>query len=315
MDVHRIGNDEKMDMEALLDRGRRYLEGDGASRDYEQAVYWLSLASSGSSEARALLDEMQHKGLGIECAVSDDDEGESVCHEDPCLSGSCATGGLRPERTRCINCGVVDELVARPDGFGMICGSCAAEQYLPLKEQDLKDGLALQPYTTNNEGMRSYFGAQIHALKYDPRLDGTGMQAIMGEIVERIKECDAVGRLVSKPFRDGLVVVPVPSSQRRKVQPVYEIARLVADGRFAYGQPLMKHSSVESKSRTAGTELPEGEITCNQGFDAKNVLLIDDTYGEGATARACIKALRGAGVENVFLLTLCRNMYGGVKAK
>jgi ComF family protein len=41
-------------------------------------------------------------------------------------------------------------------------------------------------------------------------------------------------------------------------------------------------------------------------LSGKNVLLIDDIYTTGATARACSKALEKAGAENIFVATVAR---------
>lgn len=306
---------DNVDKQDALSRGKRHLSGDDAPCDYEQAAYWLELASSDSEEAQALLSDLQSKGLGIECAASSESEDaeDALRHEESCslyFSGKTIVGKTT---SRCVNCGIVGRLVSLSDGLGMVCESCGAVQHLPLSEEGLTCGLALQPYQ-DDKGVRSFFGAQINALKYDSRLDDAMKRMIMDEVAERIEECDVVARLVPESFRNGLVVVPAPSSKRRTIQPVYEIARLVAGQRFEYRNSLIKHSHVESKSRMAGSELPEGEITCSQGFVGQSVLLIDDTYGEGATARACIKALKGAGAGRIFLLTLCKNMFGGIKA-
>lgn len=45
----------------------------------------------------------------------------------------------------------------------------------------------------------------------------------------------------------------------------------------------------------------------------KAVILIDDTYGEGATLRACIRALREKGAREIYFLSLCKNIFGGMK--
>ena len=43
-------------------------------------------------------------------------------------------------------------------------------------------------------------------------------------------------------------------------------------------------------------------------FVPKNVLLVDDVYTTGATAKECVRVLKRAGVENVWVFTLARKL-------
>lgn len=292
-----------------------YISGDSMPQDYEQAVFLLSQIAADSQDAADLLEILSDRGLGIERSA-------------PSLSGTSFgyvpdfdkfakhSQSLEPDTNRCINCGDVGTLKAH-DANALICdissGGCGAIQDITISETGLSTGMAIEPYTPE-PGVRSYMGSQINALKYDSSIDADDTSSIIGEIADRIRECAILDRLIPTAIQNDLVIVPVPSSKRRKVQPVYELAMAIAGDRFTYSQALTKHTQTESKSRHSGSELDEGEITCKSGFSANNVLLFDDTYGEGATSRACIRALQRNGVENIYLLTLCKNTFGGIKS-
>ena len=150
-------------------------------------------------------------------------------------------------------------------------------------------------------------------VKYDPQIDEQLKADMVFEIARRIIECGVIERLVGNRMAGNLLVIPAPSSKKRKVQPVTLLAQLISAGRFECADALRKRTRTESKSRPKGTELAPGEISCKDIVSGRTVLLIDDTYGEGATLRACIRALRDRGARTIYYLSVCKNIYGGVK--
>ena len=70
------------------------------------------------------------------------------------------------------------------------------------------------------------------------------------------------------------------------------LAQLISEYGYEYDSALTKKSRIESKSRPRGTELALDDVKCSGDVNGKAVLLVDDTYGEGATLRACIRALK-----------------------
>lgn len=307
--------DSTLSIGESLKLATEYISGDSMPQDYEQAVFLLSQIAADSQDAADLLETLSDRGLGIERSAPSS-SGTSFGYVPDFDKFAKRSQGLEPNTNRCINCGDVGTLKAH-DANALICGissgGCGAIQDIVISETGLSAGMAIEPYTLE-PGARSYMGSQINTLKYDSSIDADDASSIIGEIADRIRECAILDRLVPATIQNDLVIVPVPSSKRRKVQPVYELAMAIAGDRFTYSQALMKHAQTESKSRRAGSELAEGEITCKSGFAANNVLLLDDTYGEGATSRACIRALQRTGVENIYLLTLCKNTFGGVKS-
>ena len=306
-----------------LKRGLAFLEGDKAAVDYEQAFYWISEAcNNGSSEAESILLDMREKSLGVpfEGDVPDTDEFFD-CEEGKTIEG--AIQNLPPNPDRCIACGV--EALVPSDFFtgAKYCspnkGGCGTNLMIPIAEDGLNRGIALQPYSEKlpgGEGIaHSSLGTLINIVKYDKRVDDDLRTSIIKEIVKRIIECEAIEQLVGGYANHDLLVIPAPSSVYRKVQPVDLLARLISENRFEYDNPLTKRSRVESKNRQRGMELDPNDISCRNSVDGRTILLVDDTYGEGATLRACIRALRSMGARDIFFMSLGKNTFGGMKGQ
>lgn len=319
-------------VDKYTERGIAFLEGDGVAKDYEQAFYWLSVAYElGSSKAETILCGMRAKSLG---APFDGDVSETASLDDgPDACGvttgtqTVAVSNVRADESRpanpnrCIACGeealVPSEAFAGAKHCSPSRGGCGTNVMIPIVEDGLARGVALQPYREpipeRRENMYSSLGSLIHMVKYDTRVDDALKAEMVREIVRRIGECGVIEQLVDKRVIRNLVVVPAPSSKRRKLQPVSLLAELVSEGRFGYEEALKKRSRTESKSRPKGTELAPNDVSCNESVRGKTVLLLDDTYGEGATLRACIRALKDKGAQEIYFLSLCKNIYGGVK--
>lgn len=302
-------------IDEALGLASEYISGKSVPQDYEQAVYWLTLIASESEDAQALLGSLMESGLGIEHEADFPPDTDNRPFNDQ-TKIEYPRKELKPSISRCINCGATDTLTDW-NGRALICNpnhsGCGSVQDLVITEYGLTKGLAIQPYTLKH-GVKSFLGSQIKTLKYDSSIGSQESLEILTEISTRIKECSIIDRIVPNNIQCNLTVVPVPSSKRRRIQPVYELAKMIAGEKFSYAQALSKHSEIESKTRSAESELLKGEITCRAGFAADNVLLLDDTYGKGATVRACVSALKNNGIVNVFFLTLCKNTFDGMKS-
>ena len=319
-------------VETYLERGIAFLEGDGAAKDYEQAFYWLNAACNlGSEKAEAIVREMRERSFGV--PFSGDVSERSHDSFDPVYTSHSAdtANGIdghiinkrdaRPaNQGRCVACGM-EALVASTDVAGAkYClpskGGCGTTQMIPIVENGLDRGLAMQPYRESIQGRSgttySSLGALLHMVKYDNRVDDAMKADIIAEIVARVNECGVVERLIGNTSQ-GMTIVPAPSSKRRKVQPVTLLAQLMSENRFGFDNVLTKRSNIESKSRASGTELAPGDVRCIGNVYGKTVLLVDDTYGEGATLRACIRALREKGARKIYFLSICKNIFGGMK--
>jgi hypothetical protein len=310
-------------------RGIAFLNGDGINKDYEQAYYWLSKACAfGSYGAEALLQSMRERSLGTPfdgeapdvSPISLDHGNASV---GQAVSQSKRLDGMRvhqPNPNKCIACGTEALEPSLTFAGARHCspqrGGCGTNEMIPIVEQGVDRGCALQPYRESIDGRGSSYsslGALIHMVKYDARIDDSMRAEIISEIVDRILECGIIKQLTGWNPAIGLVVVPAPSSKRRQVQPVELFARRLSENGYGFDNVLVKRSNTESKSRPRGTELAPGDVRCTKNVRGATILLVDDTYGEGATLRACIRALRDSGARTIYFLSVCKNIYGGMK--
>lgn len=219
----------------------------------------------------------------------------------------------QPSHRLCPVCGVqavakshyYDEDYCFPSRGG--CGTSFPN--LTIEVPGLARGVALEPYTDSN-GDHSYFGELVSQLKYHSLSDPEKL-ALVDQAVAEIRKRGVVDELV-KGARN-LLVVPVPSSKKRTIQHVYRIAEGLANSKYRYLEALVKTTSTESKTMDIDGEYNEGDFRCGYKLRGYSVLLVDDTYGEGATLRACIQALKRSGADTIYFMSLCKNTRGGIK--
>lgn len=117
-------------------------------------------------------------------------------------------------------------------------------------------------------------------------------------------------------FRDCSVLVPVPLHWRRLHERRYnqsaELGRIVARQAGLDYRPmtLVRHRPTERQvglSATARARNVQGAFRVpaehRPGIEGVGVLLVDDVYTTGATAKACARALKRAGATRVDVLT------------
>ena len=177
-------------VDKYTERGIAFLEGDGVAKDYEQAFYWLSAAYElGSSKAETILCDMRAKSLG---APFDGDVPETASLDDgPDACGvttgtqTVAVSNVRADESRpanpnrCIACGeealVPSEAFAGAKHCSPSRGGCGTNVMIPIVEDGLARGVALQPYREpipgRQENTYSSLGSLIHMIKYDTRVD------------------------------------------------------------------------------------------------------------------------------------------------
>jgi len=157
--------------------------------------------------------------------------------------------------------------------------------------------------------------AAIHALKYD-RLHGAARR--LGRML-----AEAIAQLASEAPAE-MLVVPIPLHRTKHSQRGFNQARSLAVSALA----VLKKSHPEWRLRLAATTLMRLRATESQaGLTArqrrlnvrrafsvsdatevvgKHVLVIDDIFTTGATARAAAKTLLDAGALSVWVATLAR---------
>jgi len=154
----------------------------------------------------------------------------------------------------------------------------------------------------------------VHLLKYD------GMEGVAGRLgalaAEQVLEVEGLPQ--------ELVVAPVPLWPGKRRQRGFNQAELLARGAVAAMQmrrPEMRvrlvAGALERRRATesqAGLSPHERRANVRGAFfvpkpaavDGQDVLLIDDIYTTGATARACTQALKSAGARRVWVATVAR---------
>jgi ComF family protein len=170
----------------------------------------------------------------------------------------------------------------------------------------------------------SYHGelrSLVHLLKYD------GMQPIAGRLGVLLAEC-LEPLAESMPRR--MVVVPVPMHPVKQRQRGFNHAELLARAAIAElrkrdpRRVLQLQTSLLKRVRVT---VSQSGLTTHQrrqnlrgaffaprpaALSGQDVLLVDDIYTSGATARACSRVLRNAGARSVLVATVARTQREGV---
>lgn len=149
----------------------------------------------------------------------------------------------------------------------------------------------------------------IHRLKYDNDLG-------VGEILGR-KCADHLERLHWKID----LVIPVPLGKKRRKERGYNQAAMIAYPMslmlgIQYGQKQLVRSKetvtqVEYNAEQRKQNVHEAFSAPNSHLKGKNILIIDDVITTGSTMDECARALKKAGVKNVYGLSVARTMIKG----
>ncbi|MDR1775930.1 MAG: hypothetical protein LBS17_05770 [Actinomycetes bacterium] len=217
---------------------------------------------------------------------------------------------------RCPFCGNTDIMKSKLHEGEYYCkdwfGGCGSRLFLPITADGLTKGLAIQPYH-KDAANRSDFGETINHLKYWKNLGRKEKLELISDAVSRIKKSGVIKNLVAAEDLGSLLIVPAPSSKDRDIQHVYAIAQGLATPEYRYVEALLKKTCVESKRKERGSNFSEGDFSCTYTLNGLPTLIVDDTYEEGATLRACIKELQKNGAGHIYFLSLCKNTGGGIK--
>lgn len=193
-----------------------------------------------------------------------------------------------------------------------------------IEEEGLEFGFAVDLYTVSARpgaepgkfsSEYSWAGSMVHKLKYG-NLDSSQKAELYAQIAQRIAPL-----IQNAGFEKPLVILPAPSYSsdvsRNYHKVPYRLAEMISKMLNAKWYPnfLRKTVDIESKSAPAGQEWTADDITHPTHFRyPTNVLIVDDTYGEGRTLRACIRALRlDPNVKAIYFFSLARNRTTGLK--
>jgi ComF family protein len=208
----------------------------------------------------------------------------------------------------CARCG--EALEPQPDTGAALCRPCRAAA--PPFEKAVAHGV----YAGNLRTL-------VHLLKYDGM---EGLAVRLGAL--------AAGQALAVPeLPEAVVIVPVPLWPAKRRQRGFNQAELLARGALAAmrkQRPEMRlRLGLDALERRRATESQAGlsphERRANvrgaffvrhpAKVDGKDVLLIDDIYTTGATARACSQALKSAGAQRVWVATVARAQRESVKGE
>jgi ComF family protein len=137
----------------------------------------------------------------------------------------------------------------------------------------------------------------IHALKYG-RLHGAarGLGRLLAEAIAQLAP-DAPAEML---------VVPVPLHRSKHAERGFNQARSLA----IYAVERLRHTHPEWRLKMASTTLMRlrgaFEVSDAAAVRGTNLLLIDDIFTTGSTARAAAQAIMRAGAESVWVATLAR---------
>ena len=121
-----------------------------------------------------------------------------------------------------------------------------------------------------------------------------------------------------EPLNSANLIVPVPLHLERERERSFNQALLLArELSHLSGLPLDEHSVVRrihTERHRAGMDAKARRQSVSEAFAVRHpkliagqrVLLVDDVFTTGATVSACAAALKDAGVEEVFVLTIAR---------
>lgn len=196
---------------------------------------------------------------------------------------------------------------------GPVCKTCGREvpdertEYCPdcMRRRHIFDrGMSLCNYNQITSG-------SMARIKYQGRREYLDFYGTA--IAERL------GRRVAALKADGLIPVPLHPARERKRgfnQAQVLAERIAIEMERLYGIKISVRNDLlyRRKKTLPQKDLnPEGRLkNLEKAFEAgeipaniRKVLLVDDIYTTGSTADACAKALKKAGVKEVFAVTIC----------
>jgi ComF family protein len=164
----------------------------------------------------------------------------------------------------------------------------------------IRQGASLGPY-------QGSLRLLVHALKFH------GKRAVAGRLAEALLETAAAHAVLAP----GCVVVPVPLHPRRLRARGFNQSELLArelarrsSRRLVCGALVRRADTPPQTGLSASARranLRDAFAVRRRGTLAgRAVVLVDDVFTTGSTARACARALRQAGVTEVRLLTAAR---------
>jgi ComF family protein len=264
----------------------------------------LKLAGRASWTMRAVADDLIATTFPSDCRVC----GEPLlCAGSLPVCDTCRTAPQRQTSALCRICGEALEMdslrfASQFPVEGLLCSECRLVP--PMFDRAVA-------YAVYENQLRE----MVHLLKYE------GMRSIAKRSGRML--ANAILTLRTEAASD-LLVIPVPLFPAKERQRGYNQAKLLADAaitelrRMAPEWRLQRTSGVLTRRRDTASQFelsPRGRRRNLDGAFAVDtarlpvgceVLLVDDIYTTGATARECSRVLRRAGAHKVWVATLAR---------
>jgi len=225
---------------------------------------------------------------------------------------ACAVCGLsvesRHDGVTCASCWPTARVFREDDTLCWKCGAFTESPISRDKRKSVRCGKCDQDEFTGARACGFYEGAlraSILELKREPHV-ATRLAGLMLATQQR------------EPLNRANLIIPVPLHPERERERGFNQALLLARelSRLS-GLPLDEHSLVRrahTERHRAGMDAKARRQSVADAFDVRHpklvagrrLLLVDDVFTTGATVSACAAALKEAGVEEVFVLTLAR---------
>lgn len=218
------------------------------------------------------------------------------CVEDRCLGAACAqcwleTQTFTPSDITCWKCGALSLGTIAPEKRDHVrCRRCDEDSFTSARACGTYEG-ALR--------------ASVLALKREPTIS----QHLVKLLIETQQRA---------PLDKATRVIPVPlHPQREKERGFNQAAVIGRELAHAVRLPFDEVSlvrTVHSERHRAGMDVRARRETVAEAFSVRyprliedeQILLVDDVFTTGATVSACAAALKAAGAEEVFVLTIAR---------
>lgn len=225
---------------------------------------------------------------------------------------ACAVCGQsvesRHDGAACARCWDATQLFEEANSICWKCGVLSQVSVSEDQRQRIRCGRCDDDAFTVARACGSYEGAlraSILELKREPHV-ARRLAVLLHEAQKR------------EPLSTADVIVPVPLHAGRERERGFNQAVVIASELARFSRlPLDEHSVVRplyTERHRAGMDAKARRKSVAEAFvvrhhdliAGKRVLLIDDVFTTGATASACAQALKDAGAEEVFVLTLAR---------
>jgi ComF family protein len=225
---------------------------------------------------------------------------------------ACAVCGRsvesRHDGVACASCWKQTPIFGEATAVCWKCGATTHATVSPDKRESIRCGRCDDEPFTAARACGSYEGAlraSILNLKHEP--------LVARRLADLLFEVQRSG-----PLNSADLIIPVPLHRERESERGFNQALLLAKELSHLSRvPLDEHAvvrQVDTKRHRAGMDRKARRQSVDRAFGVrhsdlitgKRVLLVDDVYTTGATVSACAAAIKDAGAEDVFVLTLAR---------